>query len=89
VDAGDLRIGYERDRPVTGDELAEPLQRSALDVDAGGGQHHVVTVARGCVGHLGVERCAQLEPASEFGFVARQRTVTATRPEPRGLDVDR
>ena len=52
VDAGDVRVGDERDRAVAGDELAEPLQRAALDVDAGGGEDDVVDVVRDDVGDL-------------------------------------
>ena len=44
VDAGDVRVGDERDRAVAGDELAEPLERAELDVDAGGGEDDVVGV---------------------------------------------
>ena len=42
VDAGDVRVRDERDRAAAGDELAELLQGSALDVDACGGQRDVV-----------------------------------------------
>ena len=56
VDAGDVRVGDERDRPVAGNELAEPLQRAALDVHAGGGEHDVVDVPGDDVGDLGVQR---------------------------------
>ena len=56
VDAGDVRIADEVGGAVARHELAEPAQRAALDVDAGGGEDDVVRVARRCVGDFVVER---------------------------------
>ena len=88
VDAGDVRIRDEGHLAVAGDELTEPLQRAALDVDTGGREDDVVAVARSRVRDVCIERCTQLEPVPELGLVAGQWTVAATRPEPRRLDVD-
>ena len=52
VDAGDVRVGDERDRALARDELAEELERADADVDAGGGEHDVVGVVGGRVGDL-------------------------------------
>ena len=89
VDAGDVRVRDERDRAVAGDELAEPLQRAALDVDAGGGEHDVVAVARGRVGHLGVERraAARSGARNSASSCASGRSLPRD-PLPRRLDVD-
>ena len=46
VDPGDVRVGDERRRAVAGHELAEPLERARLDVDAAGGEHDAVDVRR-------------------------------------------
>ena len=45
VDAHHRRVGDERDGPVAGDELAEPVERAELVVHAAGGEHDAVRVA--------------------------------------------
>ena len=78
VDAGDDRLGDERRRPVR-DELAEPLERADLDVDAGGGENDAVGVARARVGDLVVQRRAQLVAAAKL----------APRPRASGRSLSR
>ena len=80
VDAGDVRVADERDRAVARDELAEPLQRAALDVDAGGREHDVVGVAHDRVGDLGVERTPLLVE------LARSRSRSCASGRSRALD---
>ena len=88
VDAGDVRIGDERDRAVAGDELAEPLERAALDVDACGGENDVVDVVRNDVGDLCVERAPLGEQPPELRLVLRERAVASPHALPARVDVD-
>ena len=74
VDAGDVRVRDERDRAVAGHELAEPLQRAALDVDAGGGEHDVV----------GVASRSRRRPRRRAARAARSGGGTRSRPAPAG-----
>ncbi len=78
MDAGDVRVGDERDRAVAGDELAEPLQRAALDVNAGRGEDDVVDVVRYDVRDLGVQLAALLVEPAELGLVPRERAAVAS-----------
>ncbi len=82
VDAGDVRIGDERDRAVAGDELAEPPQRAALDVDAGRGEDDVVGVPGDDVGDLRVERPALLVEPLELLAVPRERAIAPAHALP-------
>src|SRR3989440_7712405 len=88
VDAGDVRIRDQRDRAVAGDELAELLQRAALDVDAGGGQRAVVQIACAHVGALRVERAPFLVQAAERRLVLREWPVASAHALPARVDVD-
>ena len=87
VDSGNVRVGDERDRTVTRDELAQTAQRSALDVDARSREHGVVVVAHDRVGGIGVERPSLLVQALEVVVVLRERTIAAADTRPAGLDV--
>ena len=88
-----MRIGDERDLPLAGHQLAEQLDRSDLDADAGGAEHHVVDVLRGCVRDLPVERHALLVERAERLFFPRERAIAPPHVLPGGprvdLDVDR
>ena len=58
VDAHHRRVGDERDRPVARNELAEPVERAALVVDAGRGERRTVAspLRDDRVGDLAVQR---------------------------------
>ena len=88
VDACNLRVRYERNGAVSGDELAESPECTTLDHDAGGGQHDVVHVLRNHVGDAGVQRAALLVQTAERRFVLGERTVASPDALPAGLDVD-
>ena len=74
--------------PVAGHELAEPLERAGLDVDAAGGEDGAVEIGRACVRRLVVERPPLVVERPERRLVLRQRPVAARDSAPRLLDVD-
>src|SRR5262249_11170587 len=88
VDAGHVWIGDERHGAVSRHEIAEPCERSALDVDTGEGDHDVVGIARGRIGNLGVERQTLVVEPSEPLLVLRERAFRAASPAPRRLASD-
>ena len=73
---------------VAGNELAEPLQRSPLDVHAGGGEHDVVGIPGDDVGDLRVQRPSLVVQTAEGRLVLRERAIAALDPLPAGVDVD-
>ena len=56
VDPRDVRVDDELDRAASRHEVPELVDRTSLDVDAGGREQDPVEVARMRVGHLLVER---------------------------------
>ena len=85
VDAGDVRIGDQRDCALAGDELRELLERAEGDVDACGGQDDVVQRARDRVGRLAVERQPLLVERAKAALVLRQRPSPAAHALPGGV----
>ncbi len=88
VDSSHDRLRHERHGTGPGDELAQPFERTDLDVNARGGEDHVVDVARSRVCDLVVERLPQLVSAPKLRLVLRERSVAAADTRPGGLDVD-
>ena len=88
VDPGDARVADDLDRPLAGNELAEPLERAELDVDAARGEHGAVDVARSRIRGVVVERLPLLVQRPERSLVLRQRPVAAADAAPRLLGVD-
>ncbi len=87
VDAGDVRVGDERDLAVSRHERAEAAERAAFDVHSGRGEHGVVGVVRHEVGRVRVERAALLEEPAELGLVLRERAVARADALPTRVDV--
>ena len=88
VDAGDVRVGHERERAVARDEVAEGVQPVGLDVHARRGEHDAVHVERRGVGDVVVDGLPLAMEGAEGVGVARQRPVGALDPGPRRLGVD-
>jgi hypothetical protein len=88
VDACDVRIGDERDRSVTGNELAEPLQGAVLHVDPGGGKDDVVGIPGDNVSDFGVDRPPLLVEALELLVASGERTAASFHALPGNVDVD-
>ena len=88
VDPGDARVGDDLDRPVAGNELAEPLERAQLDVDPAGREDGAVQVVGPRVRSAIVERPALVVEPTEGCLVLRQRPVAAAGSPPRLPDVD-
>jgi hypothetical protein len=83
-----VRIGDERHSPLTGDELAEPLQGALLDVDSGSGEHDVVGIPRNGVGDFRIDRPSLLVEALELLVAPGERTVAPLHALPGNVDVD-
>ena len=90
VDAGDVRIGDERNRTVARDELVQTLERAALDTHACRGENDIVNVARDGIRDLPVERRTLIVEREERTALLRERTVRVLHPFPGhgGIDVD-
>ena len=90
VDAGDMRVGDERDRPVAGDELTERLDRAESDVDPGRSEDGVVDVPGGGVGDLSIDRQPLVVEGPERSLLLGERSAAAAHPLPRraGVDLD-
>ena len=88
VDAGDVRVGHERERAVAWDEVAEGVQPVGLDVHPRGGEHDAVHVERRGVGDVVVDGLPLAMEGAEGVGIARQRPVGALDPGPRRLGVD-
>ncbi len=88
VDPGDARVADQLDRAVARDELAEPLERAGLDVDAARGEHGAVEVPGARVRGVVVERPPLLVERPERCLVLRERPVAAGDTAPRLLGVD-
>ena len=88
VDPGDPRVADQLDRAVAADQLAEPLQRPGLDVDASHGEHDPVDVAGARVGGVVVERAPLLVQRAERRLVLRERPIASADAPPRLLRVD-
>jgi len=87
VDAGDVRVGDERHVAASGDELAEPLQPAALDVDPRGSQNDVVGVPGDDVGDLRVDRAPLLVESPELVVVSSKWPFASFHALPRDVDV--
>ena len=88
VDPGDARVADDLDRPLAGNELAEPLERAELDVDPARGEHSALDIAGTCICGVVVERLTLLVQRPEGSLVLRQRAVAAADAAPRLLGVD-
>ena len=88
VDPRHPRVADDLDRAVAGDELAELLERTRLDVDAPGGEHGAFEIARAGVCRAVVERLPLLVERPESRLVLRERPVAAADAAPRFLGVD-
>ena len=88
VDAVDASVRDELDRTGAGHEVAEEVDRAALDVDAGGGEQHAVAVARPRVGDGVVHRPALAVEAVEGLLVLREGPRAGADALPRLARVD-
>ena len=70
VDPGNPRVADDLDLPVARDELAEPLERAGLDVDAAGGED----------GALEIGACARRPQRRRAAAAARTASGTPPRP---------
>ena len=89
VDPRHPRVADDLDPSVAGDELAEPLQRAELHVNAARGQDGAVEIARARIGRVVVERPPLLVQRPERRLVLRQRALAAdAAPCLLGVDLD-
>jgi hypothetical protein len=87
VDPCDDGLGDERHATFR-DELAEPLERADLDVNACRCERDVASVAGARVGDLLVQGHAPLVATAKLGLVACQRPVALPNPLPRRVHID-
>ena len=88
MDAHDGRVGDERNRAGSGDELAQPFERAELMVDPRRGENHTVGIGCDGVRRLAIQRPALLEQLAELDLVLREWTIAAAHTLPRGVDLD-
>ena len=88
VDPGDARVADDLDRPVAGNELAEPLERADLDVDAASDENGTFDVPGARIRSVVVERLPLLVQRPESRLVLRKRAVATADAAPRLLGVD-
>ena len=88
VDAHHGRVGDKRDRAGARHQLAEPLERAELVVDAAGGEDHAVDVRRDRIRSATVERPALVVETAERSLVSSERTIARAHALPSVVDVD-
>ena len=91
VDAHHRRVGDERDGAVAGHELAEPVERAELVVDAGRGERSTPStspLATTASATCAVERLPLVVQPAEHLLVLRERAVAALAAPPGRVDVD-
>ena len=88
VDAHDDGVGDERDGPLPGHELSEPVEGARLGVNPGGRENDTVAVHGDGIRDPDVERLPLVVETPEVALILRERTVRPTDAFPGGVDVD-